>query len=549
MIVDARRLDGAPTLRADVVIVGGGVAGITMALELERGGIDTILVESGGEAPDEATRDLNRGSSTELPYRFADGSRCRFLGGSSNCWGGWCRPFDRWDFERRPWVAHSGWPLAAADLAPYYPRTHEYLDLGPFDYDLADVVDAMGRRDVADLPVRPDVVTTSISRFSPPTKLGVKYRDALASSRHVRTFLHANVVAIETTVDGGTVAAVHCRTLWGGSFRAAGRIVVLAAGGIENPRLLLASNGVRPAGIGNERDLVGRFFMDHPRIVSATVRFHGRSADNLLFDAKFHDRKDRVRAWGTHVAGAMSLPFAVQEREQIANARVWFSSIFPGDHTRAADAVLRTIQRREQRVPPELTLRQDVVTMARHPVSSAGFALTRRHRPRWLIRGVKLQAIVEPEPDPSARVALAARDRDALGVPRVQVGWKLSTLVRRTFDRTLALVADELSRAGIASVALDPALDGRTEWPSTLHPHGTWHHMGTTRMGASPATGVVDSDGRVFGVDNLYVVGSSVFPTASANFPTQTICAMAIRTAEHLTGRLRARQPIPTAAS
>ena len=109
-------------------------------------------------------------------------------------------------------------------------------------------------------------------------------------------------------------------------------------------------------------------------------------------------------------------------------------------------------------------------------------------------------------------------------MPRVQVGWRLSSLVRRTFDRTFALVAAELGHAGVADVVLDSALDGASTWPSSLNPHGTWHHIGTTRMATTPATGVVDGDGRVFGVDNLYVTGSSVFPTASANFPTQTIC-------------------------
>ena len=175
------------------MIVGGGVAGITMALELERSGIDTILLESGGHGPDPATRDLNRGTSTELPYRFADGSRSRFLGGSSNCWGGWCRPFEPMGASSR---AH-GSPTAdgrcpPADMAPYYPRTHEYLDLGPVRLrPRPRASHAVDHRDVVDLPLRRDLVTTSISSFSPPTKLGVKYRDALASSRHVRTFLHA----------------------------------------------------------------------------------------------------------------------------------------------------------------------------------------------------------------------------------------------------------------------------------------------------------------------------------------------------------------------
>ena len=218
MIVDARRLDGSPTLQADVVIVGGGVAGITMALELARNGIDTILLESGGHGPDPATRDLNRGTSTELPYRFADGSRSRFLGGSSNCWGGWCRPFEPWDFEPRAVgrpqrMAARRWPT----WRPTTRRTHEYLDLGSYDYDLV----ARRRRRRASRTSSTcrcarDLVTTSISRFSPPTKLGVKYRDALASSRHVRTLLHANVVALDTTLDGRAVTAVRCRTLWGG---------------------------------------------------------------------------------------------------------------------------------------------------------------------------------------------------------------------------------------------------------------------------------------------------------------------------------------------
>jgi choline dehydrogenase-like flavoprotein len=538
MIVDARRLDGEPTLRADVVIVGGGVAGIVMALELERAGVDTLLLESGGLVPDPATRDLNRGTSVGLPYRFADGSRSRFLGGSSNCWGGWCRPFDPWDFDERPWVPNSGWPLSADDLSAYYPRTHAYLDLGDFDYDLARLVRRMQDPSVRDLPLSADRVTTSVSRFSPPTRLGPKHRAALAGSHRVQTVLHANAVELVAAPNGRSITAVRCRTLWGGSFGAAGRIFVLAAGGIENPRLLLTSNDVHQRGIGNRHDLVGRYFMDHPRIVAARVRFRPRWRGDLLFDAKFHDRNDRIRVGGTHLAAAMSLPVAVQRHEEITNARVWFTSIFPGDGTAAAEAALRVAHRRQQRVPPELTLGRDVVTMAGHPLATAGFVFTRRLRPRWLVRSVRLQAIVEPDPDPAARVTLDVARRDALGVPRVRVEWRLSRLVRHTFDRSFALVAAELARAGVADVELDPPIEDDTTWPSTLHRHGTWHHMGTTRMATSPRRGVVDADGRVFDVDNLYVAGSSVFPTASANFPTQTICALAIRSADHLAGRL-----------
>jgi choline dehydrogenase-like flavoprotein len=538
MIVDARAMEDATSLRTDVVIVGGGVAGITMAIEFDRLGIETVLIESGGDGPDAATRDLNRGTSTELPYQFADGCRCRFLGGSSNCWGGWCRPFDALDFEHREWVAHSGWPITLADLAPYYPRTHEHLDLGPYCYDLEAVVTEIARPDVVALPLAPEAVVASVSRFSPPTKLGRKYRATLDAGAHVRTLLHANAVEVVVADGGHGATAVRCRTLAGHDLTVSGRVFVLAAGGIENPRLLLASNRTRPAGIGNDHDLVGRFFMDHPRILSGSVSFRPGWSTNILFDAKFHDRNDAVRARGTHVAAALVLPPDVQAGERVGNARLWFSSMFPGDSTPSADAVVRLIQRRQQKVGPSFPLSRDLATIATHPLAAAGFTFTRRYRPRRLIRAVRMQAIVEPEPDPTSRVTLSPRDRDALGVPRVEVGWKLSPLVRRTFDRTFELVAAELRRCGVAEVALDPPLAGRDDWPSTLNPQGTWHHIGTTRMASSPGAGVVDRDCRVFGLNNLYVAGSSVFPTASANFPTQTICALAIRAAEHLAGRL-----------
>ena len=110
MIIDSRTINSG-SISSEVCIVGGGVAGITLALALERRGIATCIVESGGFRPDAFARDLNRGLNTGLPYSFADGSRSRYLGGSSNCWAGFCRPLDEEDFMARPWVPGSGWPI------------------------------------------------------------------------------------------------------------------------------------------------------------------------------------------------------------------------------------------------------------------------------------------------------------------------------------------------------------------------------------------------------------------------------------------------------
>lgn len=101
MFIDTRNVEQNTVIETTVCIIGGGVAGITLAREMSRIGVDTCMLESGGLVPDEETRDLYRGENAGLPYRFADGSRSRYLGGSSNCWGGWCRPLDPWDFEDR----------------------------------------------------------------------------------------------------------------------------------------------------------------------------------------------------------------------------------------------------------------------------------------------------------------------------------------------------------------------------------------------------------------------------------------------------------------
>jgi choline dehydrogenase-like flavoprotein len=115
-------------------------------------------------------------------------------------------------------------------------------------------------------------------------------------------------------------------------------------------------------------------------------------------------------------------------------------------------------------------------------------------------------------------------------------------MVKRSIDRTVAIIAEELAAAGVADINLDPPIEGR-DWPSTFEAEGTWHHMGTTRMQDSPKLGVVDPNCLVYGTSNLYIAGSSVFPTAGANFPTITIVALALRLSDHIAREIRC-QPV-----
>ncbi|MEW6344638.1 MAG: GMC family oxidoreductase [Paraburkholderia sp.] len=537
MFIDSRGVEERSVIGTTVCIIGAGVAGITFALEMDKLGIDTCLLESGGYKADDETRDLYRGENVGVPYTFADGSRSRFLGGSSNCWGGWCRPLDPWDFEKRAWVQDSGWPFGLEELKPYYERTHGLLMLGPQNFDPAYWEAAIGRTDVRRHPLPSGNVRDTISQFSPPVRFGKQYRGELQKSRHVRVFLNGNALDIETDAEAQNVTRIQVGTLSGRRFAVSAKVFVLATGGIENARLLLAANKVQAAGLGNGHDLVGRYFMDHPRIMSGSIRFNPAWARNKLYDIKYHYQNDAVKAHGQHISSQFALTQEVLEREKLLNARVWFYSMFYGENTAGAEALIRCKQALLKKDQPGWSLRRDLVTMAMHPVEAGCFGAARLFQPRALITDVKFQTIVEAEPNRDSRVTLSTQ-RDRLGMNRVKVDWQLTELVKRTFDRTNALLAQEMQLGGVASVSLDAPLEGRP-WPTQLE--GTWHHMGTTRMHDSPRQGVVDRDCKVHGIANLYVAGSSVFPTVGANFPTITIVALTLRLAEHVAAALKGR--------
>lgn len=542
MLCDARRTDEGQVLQSTVCIIGGGPAGLTLALEFEKRGIDAIVLESGGYKPDEETMDLYRGENVGIPYEFGDGFRSRFLGGGSNCWGGWCRPLEPEDLEPRDWVPNSGWPFRRDELMPYYERAHTLLSLGPVNFEVDHWVKAINRPDVRRMNLPTGRVLDTMSQFSRPTRFGKHYRRELRRARHVRVFLYANVTDLQTDATGQTVRRAEVRTLSGRRFHVEAKQFVLATGGIENARLLLAFNKQHADGLGNANGLVGRYFMEHPRLVLHKVRFRPQWLRNKLYDIKFHYLNRSVAAHGTHVAAQMQIAPEVQKREGLLNGRIWFWSVFPGEHTAAAEAIVRMKHRLHGKVDPHHGVWRDIATIARQPLDSLNF-IAARQLPVWfmkemqfqLIKEAQLQMICEPTPNPDSRITLSDR-RDPLGIPRVRVDWRLDDQVKYTFDRSLEILADELRTAGVADVTLDPPLQGR-DWPRSLE--GTWHHMGTTRMHDSPRQGVVDRDCRIHGMSNMYVAGSSVFPTAGANFPTFTLVALSLRLADHLAGRLQ----------
>jgi len=235
LIVDARELEPGRALSTDVCIIGSGAAGITIALELSNGPRDVVLLESGGWNVSPGTQRLYRGSSSGRPYFSLDSARLRFFGGSTNHWTGMCRPLDPEDLETSPSTVDGGWPLDGARLAPHYARAAELCELDmslPWD------------DPPAALPIPQDRCGTALVRFSPPTRFGSTYRRALENAPNVSIVLRANAIEIEPAREGSRVERVHCATLSGNRFTVRARTYVLATGGIENARILLASRSV-----------------------------------------------------------------------------------------------------------------------------------------------------------------------------------------------------------------------------------------------------------------------------------------------------------------
>lgn len=534
MFIDSRYLLADSTVQAAVCIVGAGPAGLTIAFELARQGIAVNVFESGPMQLHEATANLNEGLSVGLPYQFGHGQRSRYLGGGSNCWGGFCRPWDPWDFAPRDWVENSGWPVNLDTLNPYYRRAHDLLQVQSTNYDPAawdEAADGRIKRIRLDSTEAREVMTL----FSPPLNFRRAYRDDLAASKLISVYLWANAAHVDTEPLSGKVSRIEFRTLSGNRFFAIANQFVLAAGGIENPRILLNSNRQQANGVGNRHDVVGRYFMDHPRLMSAAIELTPEFRHVPFYDAKYFCISDKFVVNGVKISGQFTLPFEVQRREELLNSQLWLRSLYPAETSECVQSLWRMRLRAARRYSLTHRLGHDLWQLARHPLSVGLFAAAHISASRAMVRKVVIESIVEPEPIADSRVTLSG-EFDALGLRRAAIDWRLTERAKRTFDRGFHILGEQLIKAGVAVSAPNSKIEGQP-WPGDLA--GTWHHMGATRMHDSPRKGVVDRDCRVHGVANLFVAGSSVFPTGSSNYPTITLVALALRLAERLSSEQR----------
>ncbi|MBV8883476.1 MAG: GMC family oxidoreductase, partial [Chroococcidiopsidaceae cyanobacterium CP_BM_RX_35] len=277
MIIYSRSLPSNESLEVEVCIVGAGPAGITLARELGKQQFRVLLVESGGIDLDEDTQSLCEAEVFGDPYPNLRETRLRQFGGTAHYWeapigykqfGFRCLPLDEIDFEQRDCLPYSGWPFTKSHLNPFYQQAHQVCKLGPFTYRVEDWEEASARR----LPFNSDRAITTMSQYAPRSIFTHEYREEIERTDNISILLHANVMEIETDEVARTVTRLRVACFQDKQFWLSAKVFVLATGGIENARLLLLSNRVQKVGLGNQNDLVGRFFMERP-IVSCGMLF------------------------------------------------------------------------------------------------------------------------------------------------------------------------------------------------------------------------------------------------------------------------------------
>jgi len=574
-VEDLGFLGADATLDTDLVIIGGGPAGLTIAREFFGTSMRVLILESGQLEVDPRFTDLNAVESIGEPKGAAQvrrrieahgkcaswsnesqrfGLRCRVLGGSSHAWAGKSAAFDHVDFAARDWVPYSGWPFGLETLDPYLDRAAEVLNLGPNCYD-------DGQWELMGIaPPQPQLDPSLLKSFfwqsarsridkRDPMRFGPEF--VTFEAPNVRVLLNATVTRIETNEAGSAFERLEVSTIDGVRSRVRAKAAVLAASGIENPRLLLASNGIHPNGLGNHNDIIGRFLMDHP--CARIGRFKAEDCPAVM--ERFGLYRVRHRGCTHRYMHGLVPSKELQERERLLHCAVYMLEARASDDP--WDALNRLLRAKSDRPISDLIAFASSPGLLAKGVGMRVFeseALPQRVKhfvinaiikqfPNFAVRefqsrclphkltNLDIEAITEQRPDPESRITLSDKS-DALGVPIARVNWRIDDESRRSLIRLGHLLAAELPRAGLPAPLLEDWVAEERPQDSVIIDMG--HTIGTTRMSDNPKLGVVDSNCQVYGVAGLYVAGASVFPTSGHANPTLMILSLAIRLADRI---------------
>ena len=538
MIVDGSALPPGIEREHDLCVVGSGIAGILLVTELAQSYRDICIIESGAWEPDDDTQSLYALNSVGYPIRKHYQSRIRYFGGSCNIWAGRAMMYNEVDFMPRPWLDNISWPIEFSELDRYYASATEYLRLPSYDKLKAE----NWRSALSDFEmslVQSPHFKANVSLFAKaPARFGfkTKYYKAIRSSSAITLYVNSNVVNLHLDESLSRIMRVDVACLNGLRYAVKAKTVVLACGGLENTRILLASDKQMPHGIGNHSGLLGSYYMDHPRAVFGRVKLTKKIKLEHLLGMPVKGGKMQL---------GIGLSEKIQAKEGLLNNYLTLEPCYSIGSMELYEAFVKLMKRLLRRgysgkrfdfKNPEMADVPEMIYLLTPKELLPHFIYYTYYKYSRLVKHVVANlthlSIVnysEQEPDRASRVYLD-NEKDKLGVPKLILDWKLS---ERSVNSSLRLMRllDEHFRSRNAGFVEEDLVEIK-ELPYT----DASHHLGTTRMSSAPKTGVVNVNCQVHGVNNLYIAGSSVFPTAGHANPTLTIAAMSLRLADYLKG-------------
>lgn len=549
-------IETPPLPQFDLVIVGSGPAGLSIAHAFRDTPYQICVLESGGIEPDRKSESLNE--IVSVGHRRADPElvRRRCVGGTSAIWSGRCGMFDAVDYQSRSWLKLSGWPIDGGDLEGQIARAGDLLGLPnlsprhalrdlkqPFDREPwneellspavwqfssrgADALIEHFAHDSDDLPNELAILRHSGRKT--PVDFGRAHIGWLRESKNVHLLIQTTALEVVTNPSSRSVAGIRVCGPDGENRIIRGSRIVLACGGIDNARLLLASRSAVPVGLGNEHDQVGRYLTDHTFTELGSFSRGQAKALRRRLGPRLYERHGAIHS----LCFGLRLSPALQRREGLMNAAAHLvdfgtrlaplSSIASGLRSLSKG---RDVGRAGRQILSGLT----------QPVALAEGLLDRLVRRRASLNDPDktiLGCVVEQPLNPASRIRLSGRT-DRFGLPLPEIDWRIDEAEFRTARRFREIMVAEFQRLGMdPPAAPDWEKLGIEGWRSSLIDLA--HPMCTTRMSDDPQTGVVDSNCKVHGVEGLYVAGSSVFATPGHMNPTQMIVALALRLADHL---------------
>lgn len=510
MHIDLQESFASDVFHSTVCVIGGGIAGLVLAMRLAHNGISVHLLEAGGLTQEDRSQDLYRVNMKSEVHLGATEGRYRTFGGSSTRWGGQLLPFTSDVFLPPSKTPSLPWPIQGSDLEPFYAEVQRMLGVNSLPF-TADLLPALNR---SKAPVSSDV-TVRFSKWIPFKRRNLA--DSLGAEALVHplvtVFTHANAAQLEASSHPGHIGSLKVLNYDGREFRFSATHFVVCAGTIESSRLLLCSPDVP-----NPHDQIGRYFHDHMSYHAAKFVSPGRERVLDLYGPFFVD--------GTMHTVKLEASPTLRSQESLQNVMAHVVIMEPEDSGVAAiRSLLRSLQRRNLKeailanLMPVLRGAGDVARLWYYSRFKGRRAVSKRAT-------LMLNIDVEQAPHPDNRISLSATETDAIGLPRTILDWRVRAPELDTAARYTPIVRKYLSAAGVDSLEWDRSAPAMVD---------TYHMMGGLRMGVDPASSVVDINLKVHGVSNLHIASCAVFPSGSSSNPTFTLIALTLRLADQLT--------------